>query len=240
MISDLRTLVAYRELLWTWALRDIKVRYTQTVMGVAWAILQPFSMMVIFTVVFSLFMKVPTDGIPYPIFSYSALLPWSFFASSISFGVPSVVNNSNLVTKIYFPREVFPIAAVMASFADFLVAAVIFMGMMVFYRVAPSWALLTVPLTLIIQILLTLGVVLLASALNVFYRDVRFVIPLVTQLWMYATPIIYPVSIVPEWLRPAYSLNLMVGIIDAYRKTILAGQWPDFNYLSMAAVTFSA
>ena len=235
MLSHFRELLRYRELLLAWTRREIKVRYKQSVLGVAWAILQPFSMMVIFTVIFSFFVKIPTDGVPYPIFAYSALLPWTFFASSLSFAVPSLVNNMNLVTKIYFPREIFPLAAIIASFVDFLVASVIFIGMMIFYRVPLSLTLLLVPLIVLIQIILTVGVVLFASALNVFYRDVRFVIPLGVQLWMYATPIIYPLSLVPERLKPFYMLNPMVGVIDSYRKVILSGQWPDFSSLGLAA-----
>ena len=235
MLSHFRELLRYRELLISWTLRDIKVRYKQSVLGIAWAILQPFSMMVIFTVIFSFFVKIPTDGVPYPIFAYTALLPWTFFANSLSFAVPSLVNNMNLVTKIYFPREIFPLAAIIASFVDFSVASVIFVGMMVFYRIPLSLSLLLVPLIVLIQIILMVGVSLFASALNVFYRDVRFVIPLGVQLWMYATPIIYPLSLVPERLRPFYMLNPMVGIIDSYRKVILSGQWPDFNSLALAA-----
>lgn len=235
MIGDLKTLHEYRELLWMWTIRDIKVRYKQSLLGAAWAILQPLSLMLIFSVIFTYFVKIPTEGIPYPIFSYSALLPWTFFANSIIFAVPSLVNNMNLLTKIYFPREIFPISAVAASFVDLLVASVVFVGMMLFYRVPVNITLLLVPVLLAIQILLTLGVVLLASAVNVFYRDIRFVVPVGVQLLMYATPIIYPVTLVPERFRAFYMLNPMAGLIESYRAVALQGTWPNWGYLGIAA-----
>jgi len=236
MVSSLRELFRYRELLWSWVIRDLKVRYKQSLLGIAWAILQPLSATIIFTIIFSRFVRVPTDGIPYPIFYYSALLPWTFSSSSITFGVNCLVNNMGLVTKIYFPREILPISAVIASFVDFLIAAVIYVGMMVFYRVpvGPNWV--WVPVLILIQIALTLGVVLFASALNVFYRDIRFVVPLGIQLWMYLTPIIYPLNIVPERFRAFYMLNPMAGLIDSYRRIILQAQWPDLTYILMTAV----
>jgi lipopolysaccharide transport system permease protein len=236
MPSYIRELYHYRELLWSWVVRNIKVRYKQSLLGVAWAILQPLSATIIMAVIFSRFVRVSTDGIPHPIFYYSALLPWTFSASSISFGTGCLVGNMGLVTKIYFPREILPISAVLASFVDFLIATVIFVAMMVFYRmpVGPSWV--WVPVLLLIQILLTLGVVLFSSALNVFYRDIRFVVPLGMQLWMYLTPIIYPLSLVPERYRGLYMLNPMAGLIDSYRRIILHAQWPDATYLLAAAV----
>ena len=240
MLRDLRILYEYRELLWMWTLRTIKVRYKQSLLGTAWAILQPLSMMLIFTAVFSFFIKVPTEGIPYPVFSYTALLPWTFFATSITFGVPSLVNNMNLVTKVYFPREIIPIAAVAASFVDFLVASTAFLGMMALFRVPLFSTVVLIPAILIIQGLLALGVNLFASAINVFYRDVRFVVPLGIQLWMYVTPIIYPVTLVPKRLRILYMLNPMAGIIEGYRQVILRGQWPDFRYLGLAALVSAA
>ena len=236
MLQHLKILYAYRELLWMWTFRDIKVRYKQSVLGGTWAILQPLSLMLIFSVIFTYFVRVPTEGIPYPIFSYSALLPWTFFAASVSFAVPSLVANMNLVTKIYFPREVLPISAVVASLLDFLIAALVFVGMMLFYQFPLRVTLVLVPVLLFIQILLTLGIVLLASAVNVFYRDIRFVVPLAVQLWMYVTPIIYPVGLVPERFRGLYMLNPMAGLIESYRAITLHGIWPNWNYLGIAAL----
>jgi lipopolysaccharide transport system permease protein len=235
MAANLKALYQYRELLWMWILREIRVRYKQSLLGAAWAILQPLSMMTVFTLVFSFLARVPTDGIPYPIFSYAAVLPWTFFATSVSFGVPSLVNNLNLVTKTYFPREILPFGAVGASFFDFLVASTIFLFMLLFYRVPLTWAAVWLPLILTLQILLTFGVTLLGSAIIVLYRDVRFVVPLGLQIWLYATPVIYPVSLVPQGFQPFYMLNPMAGIIDAYRRVILHGQPPTWSYLGLSA-----
>jgi lipopolysaccharide transport system permease protein len=235
MIENLRTLVGHRELLWAWMLRDIRVRYKQSLLGAAWAVLQPLSIMAVFSLIFAYIVPVPTDGIPYPVFSYTALLPWTFFATAIGFAVPSLVNNMSLVTKVYMPREIFPLAAVAGSFVDFLVASVVYVGLMIVYHIPVAVTLLAVPVLLLIQVLLTLGVVLFAAALNVFYRDVRFLVPLGLQLWMYATPIIYPISLVPEWLRPLYLLNPMTGLIEAYRAVALRGAWPDWASLAPAA-----
>jgi len=235
MLTDLRELLAYRELLITWVGRDLKVRYKQSLMGAAWAILQPLSATIIFAIIFSRFVRVPTGGIPYPIFYYSALLPWAFLSSSITFGVSSLVNNMNLVTKIYFPREILPIASVLASFVDFLIASLIFVGMMLFYRVPVGLSIVTLPVLVLIQVVLTVGIVLAASAMNVYYRDIRFVVPVGLQLWMYLTPIIYPVTLVPERFRGLYMLNPMAGLIDSYRRVILKAQWPNPFYLVTAA-----
>ena len=236
MSTTIRELISYRELLWSWAARDIKVRYKQSLLGIAWAILQPLSATLIFSLVFSRFIRISTDGIPHPIFYYSAMLPWTYLTSSISFGTSCLINNMDLVTKIYFPREILPISAVLASFVDFLIAAVIFAGMMIYYRlsVGPSWV--WIPVLLLVQTLLTLGIVFIASALNVFYRDIRFIVPLGTQLWMYLTPIIYPLSMVPEELRSIYMLNPMAGLIDSYRRIVLNAQWPNLTYLLTALI----
>ncbi len=236
MINHLRELWRYRELLWSWTGREIKVRYKQSLLGAAWAIVQPLGTALIFTVVFARFIHVPTDGIPYPIFSYAALLPWTFFATSVSLATDSLVRNMNLVTKIYFPREILPFASVLAGLLDFAIAAVVFVGMAIYYRVAFSWSVALVPLLLLIQVVLTLGVVLLASALNVFYRDVRFIIPLGLQLWMYLTPIIYPLSLVPERYRTLYLLNPMAGLIESYRRIIVQGEMPVLAQIAPAAL----
>ncbi len=235
MISYFKELIHYRELLLTFAIRDLKVRYKQTIMGMAWAILQPLALMIIFTVVFSRLARVPSDGIPYPIFSYCALLPWIFFSTSVNMATPSVTNNMNLVTKIYFPREVLPIATVMACFVDFLIASVIFIGMMFFYHVNLNIYMLWIPLIMAIQIIFTLGIVLLTSCSNVFFRDIKHIMPIGLQIWMYLTPIIYPVSLIPEKWRTLYMLNPMAGIIDGYRRVILQASPPEFKFLLLAS-----
>lgn len=236
MIGDLKTLFTYRELLFSITARDIKVRYKQAALGMAWAILQPLLLMVIFTIVFSRFVRIPTDGVPYPIFSYCGLLPWTFFASSLAFAIPSLVSNINLVTKIYFPREIFPIAAVAASFFDFVIASVVFVGMMLYYRVTVSMTMLVmVPVLVVIQILLTFGVVFVLSAVNVFFRDIRYIVPLGVQIWMFISPVIYPMSLVPVRFRFIYSLNPMAVLLDGYRSLILAGEMPPLKLLGLAA-----
>ncbi|HEX5418136.1 MAG TPA: ABC transporter permease, partial [Chloroflexota bacterium] len=236
MVSDLRTLYQYRDLLVLWAMRDIRVRYKQSFLGVAWAIIQPLSVMVIFTVIFSLIARLPSDGAPYPLFSYSALLPWTLLSTALTMAVPSLVNNLSLVTKTYFPREILPIAAVLASLLDFLIAAVVFVAMMLYYHTRVGPVVLLVPVILILQLFLVFGITLWAAALNVFYRDIRFVVPLATQLWMYLTPIIYPLSMVPERFRPLYLLNPMAGFVEAYRRTLVLSQYPDWPYLGLAGL----
>ncbi len=236
LLAGFRELYDYRELLQTWALREIKARYKQSLFGFAWAIFQPLAFSAIYVLVFSYIFKVPSDGIPYPIFVYSAILPWTFFARAIVGGVPSIVANINLVTKIYLPRAMFPLAAIATHFIDFLCGLVVFIALMIYYRVPPNPAMGLLPVLFLIQLLLIAGVVLGASAINVFYRDVNQMTPLLLQLWMYACPIIYPVSLVPDWLRPWYMLNPMAVIIDAYRQVILKAQLPAWNHLGMAAI----
>lgn len=236
LISSLVKLASYRDLFSAWLTREIKVRYKQSVMGGLWAIIQPFSLMVIFSLVFPRFARVPTDGIPYPVFYYTALVPWVFFTNSIGFAVPSLVSNMTLVTKIYFPREILPIAGVGAAFFDFLVASSIFVFMLVFYNTSVSLAAAWLPLLVLLQILFTLGVVLFFSALLVFYRDVRFIIPLLTQLWMFASPIIYPLSAVPDEFLNIYMLNPMAVLIHSYRQVILYNTPPEPQYLLICAL----
>lgn len=237
-MKHLSALNQYRDLLWLWTLREVQVRYKQSLLGIAWSILQPLALTVIFTIVFSRLVRVDTGDIPYPIFAYTALVPWTFFATSLSFGIASLVNNMSLVTKIYFPREILPLAAIGAAFVDFLVSTVILAGMMLIYNVQPGWVILWISLLLLLQIALTIGVVLLGAALLVFFRDVRFVVPLLTQVWMYASPIIYPVSLVPEQFRTFYFLNPMAGIIDGYRRVLLTGEAPQMDALALgSAVT---
>jgi lipopolysaccharide transport system permease protein len=180
--------------------------------------------------------KIPSDGIPYPIFSYCALLPWQFFSSSFTSGTSSLVSNSNLVQQIYFPREIFPLSSVIASFIDFLIASSIFIILLIFYKVHITFYALFAVLLLILQILFVVGISFLGSALNVFYRDVSHALTFITQIWMFATPIIYPVSVVPEKLRPFYLLNPMAGIIDGYRRVIIQGLPPDWQYVGIATV----
>jgi lipopolysaccharide transport system permease protein len=235
MVRDIKELFKYRYLLWIWTLREIRIRYKQSLLGGAWAVLQPLSLMIILTIVFSYIARVPTDGIPYPVFSYAGLLMWTLLATSVTFAIPSLVRNMNLVTKIYFPREILPLASIGAAIVDFSVASIIFFVLLAIYRIPITWTFLWVPLILVIQVTLILGVTLMASAINVFYRDIRFIVPLAVQLWFYATPIIYPVSLVPEEVRVVFMLNPAAGIVESYRRVVLHGISPDPFHLGVAA-----
>lgn len=238
MVAGLKELYNFRELLWIWTLREVTVRYKQSFFGVAWAILQPLALMAAFTIV-ATFLRglIETGGVAYPIFYYSALLPWTFFSNSINQGTPSMINNLNLVVKTYFPREILPIAKVGVSFFDFLIASVVFVIMFIIYDVPLTAKVLWLPILLAIQITLTLGISLLSSAVTVLFRDVRFLIPLALQIMLFITPIIYPVSMVQESIRPYYLLlNPMAVIIDGYRQVLLYGESPG-AYLPIAAAT---
>jgi lipopolysaccharide transport system permease protein len=235
VLKQLSLLYQHRELLVMWTRREIKVRYKQSFLGAAWALLQPLALMGAFTLVFSVLVKLPSDDIPYPVFSYTSLVVWTFFATSISFAIPTLVNNLNLVTKVYFPREILPLASIGAAFIDFGVASLLLVGLLMWFHISISGAIIWLPLLVLIQILLIVGVVLPAAALNVFYRDIRFVVPVAVQLWLYATPIIYPMSLVPEALRTLYLFNPMAGLVDSYRRVLLRGEPPQAEPLAISA-----
>jgi lipopolysaccharide transport system permease protein len=224
------------ELVRSFALRDIKARYKQTALGVAWSLLQPLSMMIVFTLVFSLFAKVPSDGIPYPVFAYSALIFWTFFSNTIAGGTGAMVANATLIRKIYFPRETLLIAVVLAGLLDLGVASLLFVGMLLYYKISLSLAALWVVPLLFLQITLTFGLISLTSAAHVNFRDMGHALPLVVQLWMFATPVAYPISVIPGWLLPFYLLNPMAAIIDGYRRALILGVAPDLWALGMSAV----
>lgn len=217
----LHELWEYRELLYLLTWRDVKVRYKQTVLGAAWAIIQPFFTMVVFSLFFGKLAKVPSDGIPYPIFSYAALVPWMFFANGLSQSSNSLVGSANLITKVYFPRLIIPISTVISGVIDFVLAFIVLLGMMLYYGMVPTWNILWLPLFLILAFVAALAVGLWFSALNVEYRDVRYVIPFITQFWMFATPIAYPSSLLSEPWRTIYGLNPMVGVIEGFRWALL-------------------
>ena len=211
----------FRELLWALTLKEIKIRYKQTILGVAWAILQPAALTIIFTVVFGIFLKVNSGDIPYPIFAYSALLPWTFFTTAVSFGALSVVNNGNLVTKVYFPREILPFSAVFAAFFDFLMASIIFLIMLLYYKIDLTLNLFLLIIPVVSILLFTAGISLLLSALNVLFRDIRFVVPLILQIWLYATPVIYPLDQVPQKYKFLMLFNPMTSLIESFRNFAL-------------------
>lgn len=218
---ELRELWEYRELLYFLTWRDIKVRYKQTVLGAAWAVIQPFFMMLVFSLFFGRLARVPSDGIPYPIFTYCALLPWQLFAHALSESSNSLVANERLITKVYFPRLVVPFSAVLGGLMDFAIAFVILLLMMAYYGIRPTWAIVTLPGFLLLAILTALGVGLWLSALNVKYRDVRYTITFLTQFWMFATPVAYSASLVPARWRPFYGLNPMAGVVEGFRWAML-------------------
>lgn len=233
---DFRTLWQYRELLYFLIWRDVKVRYKQTIIGMAWVVLQPVLTMIVFTLVFGRFAKIPSDGIPYPVFIFAALLPWNLFASSLGRGGDSVVQHANLISKVYFPRLVLPIAGVISPVIDFGVALVVLIAMMAAYGIAPGLGILALPLFVLLAMLTALAVSLWTSALNVRYRDVGHAIPFLIQLWMFASPVAYPVSIVPERWRLLYSLNPMAGVIEGFRWALLGNQNFDAQVAAVSAL----
>jgi lipopolysaccharide transport system permease protein len=231
---DLRGLWAYRELLYFLTWRDVKVRYKQTALGAAWAILQPLLTMLIFTLFFGRLAGIPSDGIPYPIFAYAGLLPWTFFSNSVTSSGNSLVGSSNLITKVYFPRMIIPSAAVAAGLVDFAIAFLLLIGLMIYYRIAITWAVLMLaPLTLLTTVL-ALGLGMWLSALNVKYRDIRHALPFLMQLWMFLSPIIYPVSMLPARWRWVLALNPLTGIITGYRAALFGGRF-DWTAISISA-----
>lgn len=218
---DLKELWDYRELLFFMTWRDIKVRYQQTALGAAWAIIQPLLNMIVFTVFFGRLAKVPSDGIPYPLFAYTALVPWQFFAFGLTESANSVVANERLVTKVYFPRLIIPLARIFAGLVDFALAFIVLIGMMVWYGVRPSLAVIALPFFLAFAVATTLGVGLWLSALNVQYRDVRYAVTFVVQFWLFASPVVYSSTLVPVRWRAWYGLNPMAGVIEGFRWALL-------------------
>jgi len=211
----------YRELLFFLVWRDIKVRYKQTALGAAWAIIQPVCTMVVFSLFFGRLGKIPSDGIPYPIFAFAALVPWTFFATGLGQSSNSIVGSSTLITKVYFPRLIIPLASIFSGIIDFLLAFAVLLGMMFFYGLTPTVNVIWLPLFLLLAFVIALGVGLWLSALNVEYRDVRYVVPFITQFWLLATPIAYPSSLLHEPWRTIYALNPMVGVVEGFRWALL-------------------
>jgi len=235
MLTYIRNFWQYRELLYFFVLREIKAKYKQAVLGVAWAFLQPLVLIAVFTVVFSYFARLPSDGAPYALFSYCALLPWQFFATVLTRGTGSLVSHQGLVQKVYFPREIIVFAVVASAIVDFTIGGIILWGLLWYYGIPLAIHSFLILPVFAIQACFVVGIILILSPLNVFFRDIGLLIPLIIQVWMYATPIIYPMSLVPERFRPFYALNPMAGIIEAYRKILLHGTTPELVSLSIAA-----
>jgi lipopolysaccharide transport system permease protein len=236
IVAHLAKLAQYKDLIWTLSVHRIKVRYKQSVLGVFWAILQPLSVMLIFTFIFSLIARMPSDGAPYALFAYAALLPWNYFSGGVANGTNSLASHAQFVTKVYFPREILPITYVVAALFDFAVASTLLVGLMMYYRVLPTLnALYALPIILVLTCF-SLAMSFLFSATQVRFRDIGVAVPLLLQVWLFATPVIYPLSAVPERWRSLYVLNPMVGIIESFRQVIIMGTPPDTNSLMISAV----
>lgn len=233
---NLRELWEYRELLYFFVWRDLKVRYKQTAIGAAWAILQPFLTMVVFSLFFGSLAHIPSNGLPYPIFYYSALLPWMYFAGALQNATNIMVEHQRVITKVYFPRLLLPLAAVLSGLVDFAIGFVVFLGMMLYYGIAPGRAILTLPFFLLLSVLTALGVGLWLSALNAIYRDVRYVLPFLVQFWMFASPVAYPSSLVPARWRLLYGLNPMAGVVEGFRWALTGRSAPPSILLGASSV----
>ena len=235
----LKVVWEYRELLYFLAWRDLKARYSQTVIGLAWAVVQPLFMMLVFTVMFSKIARFPSDGIPYPLFAYAALVPWTFFAKSLDRSGYSVVAESNLITKIYFPRLIIPLSATLGGLIDFGIAFLIMVAMMVWFGVLPTWKLVVVPFYLLLTVLASLAVSLWLSALFVKYRDIAALMPLLIQVWMFASPVVYPSSTIPQEWQGLYNINPMVGVINGFRWALVGTPAPDPAVLALNVLTIA-
>jgi homopolymeric O-antigen transport system permease protein len=232
----LRELWDYRELLYFFVWRDIKIRYKQTAIGAAWAVIQPFMTMVVFSLFFGKLAKIPANGVPYPVFNYCALLPWFYFAGALQNATNVVVEQQRVITKIYFPRVVLPISAVLGGLLDFAISFGVLLVLMAYYRIAPTPAVLWLPVFLLLAIMTALGMGLWLSALNAFYRDVRYVVPFLVQFWMFASPVVYPSTLVPERWRWLYGLNPMAGVIEGFRWALTGHGLPPGPLMAASAI----
>jgi lipopolysaccharide transport system permease protein len=236
ILRGMRELWQYRDLFYTLTVHRIKVRYKQSVLGLAWAILQPLSLMLIYTVIFSKIAKVPSEGVPYAVFAYAALLPWTFFSSSLTNATQGLVSHSQLVTKVYFAREILPLTYVSAALFDFAVATTFLIALFFYYGVGlTSYVLYAIPILILLAALAT-AFSLFLSAMQVRFRDIGVAMPLLLQLWMFATPVVYPLSAVPQRFRGLYVLNPLVGVIENFRRVVLQGVEPDFHSLAISAI----
>lgn len=235
-VLPFRELWLYRELLYFFVWRDVKIRYKQTVIGAAWAVLQPLLLMIVFTLFFGRLAHIPTDGLPYPVFYYSALLPWMYFAASLQSATSTIVDNQRVITKVYFPRLDLPLSAVLSGLVDFAISFLMFVAIMAYYHVRPTASLIWLPAFLLLTVLTALGAGLWLSALNAIYRDVRYVVPFLVQFWLFASPLVYPSSRVPEKWRGVYGLNPMAGVIEGFRWSLTGHGRPSVRLLSESII----
>jgi len=237
---DLRELWQYNELLYFLVWKEVKVRYKQTIIGGAWAIIQPLLTMVIFTIIFGRLAKIPSDGMPYPVFTYTALLPWMLFAQALTRSGGSLVYNANLITKVYFPRLLVPLSAALAPIVDFIVSFLILLGMLAWYGIPPTLGILALPFFLALTLVTAISVNLWLAPINVKYRDVAHTLPFLSQIWMYASPVVYPLSMIPEKWQFLYSINPMVGVIEGFRWALLGKQSPNFMAMAISVIVVMA
>jgi lipopolysaccharide transport system permease protein len=236
LTGSLARLVEYRDLLYTLSLHRVKVRYKQTALGVSWAILQPLAIMLLFTMLFSLIVRVPSEGLPYAVFAYTGLLPWTYFSTALSNGAGGLVGNSQLITRVYFPREILPLTYVVAALFDLVIASSVLAALLIYYKVSLTWnALHALPIIAVLTLFVS-AMSLLLSALQVRYRDIGVAMPLLLQVWLLATPVAYPLSAVPERLRDVYMLNPMAALVESFRRAILHGAPPDYRAVGMAGL----
>jgi lipopolysaccharide transport system permease protein len=232
---NLREMWAYRELLYFLVWRDLKIRYKQTAIGVAWVVIQPFMTMMIFTLVFGRLAKMPSQGLPYPVFYYAALLPWTYFASSLTSATNTVVENERMITKVYFPKMILPFSAVLSGLVDFGIGFVLLLSMMLYYHMIPTIATLLVPFFLLLAVMTALAVGLWLSALNAIYRDVRYMIPFIVQFWLFASPVAYPSALVPAKWRWLYGLNPLAGVVEGFRWALTGHAQPPGTMILVSA-----
>jgi len=239
-LINLRELKQYKDLLYFLIARDIKVKYKQTVLGGLWAVIQPFFMMVVFTLFFGKLAKIPSDGIPYPIFNYTAMIAWTYFAQAVSQSGNSIVGSGSLITKVYFPRIIIPLTPVVAGLLDFSIAFMVLLCMMLYFHIYPTIMVLMLPVLIVLMMLIASGTGMILAALNAKYRDIRYTIPFLMQFWMFATPIVYPASLVPEKYRMIYALNPMTGVIEGFRSALLGTvTFPTEMVLMSAAISLA-
>jgi lipopolysaccharide transport system permease protein len=235
LARQLWQLADYWDLLLTLSLHRIKVRYSQSALGIGWALAQPMALMLIYTLIFSVVSRMPSEGVPYAVFVFAALLPWTFFSTALGSASNSLVSHNYLITKVYFPREILPLTYVIAALFDLIVAGVVMMAMMVWYQIVPNVQILWAIPAIVVGVVFVLGLALALSTIQVSFRDVGLAIPLVLQIWMFATPVVYPLSAVPARFRPFYLCNPMVGVVETFRRAVLQGLPPNFESLAAAA-----